>query len=125
MNTKKKISSLIGFSDGEIESYSRLSTSLTVLVKAWDESYIHVFFRDVIQVLDCGLGELSDFSVETAETDFLKSALQVNYEVIPSSHPYKEFLFLSVDDEPRLQIVATSFEIIYDPEIQSKDNLEN
>ena len=121
MDTKKIIPSLIGFADGEIESYSRLSMALTVLVKAWNESYMHVLFRDVIQVRDCGLGELPDFCVETVETDFLKSALRANYKVIPSSHPYKEFLFLSVDDEPRLQIVASSFEIFYDPDVRDKE----
>ncbi len=102
----------IGFADGEIEGYTKEGAQLKVHVRAWNESSIEFVFGDVVRVLDDGAGEISDVCLEISQTEFMSAALAIEYEQVPSDHPYKEYVFLDIDDVPSLRIVAATVEVI-------------
>ena len=105
---KKEINYKIGFSDGEITSYSRDQNNLVVKVKTWNDTYLIITFLDVVGIIDYGIGDISNFVEETEETSFLKIILNRVYELIPEAPPYRLFQFLDLDDNPSLEIVAVS-----------------
>jgi hypothetical protein len=102
----------IGFADSELKGYRRVGTVLSVEIHAWNDKHVEVSFRDVIGVRDSLAGSFSDFVQDSpASASTLKDALARNFESVPAFHPYCVYSFLNLEEEPSLEIVASSCEI--------------
>ena len=107
---KKSLKFAIGFSDSELLSYQQKSGKFTAFLKMWNGVEIQIEFSEVTGVNDLGVGDISNF-VEDENTPFLNSILSKVYEIAPTSHPYRSFQFLDLDDNPVLEIIAVSLKI--------------
>ncbi|MCB1875944.1 MAG: hypothetical protein KDH88_08220 [Chromatiales bacterium] len=111
---KKHIDAEIGFSDAEVDTYTKEGDILSVRVLAWNQSHITVVFKNVIRVLDNDANSISAFCQIIDSSEFLNAALNRLYEdAIPSDHLYVHYQFLDEDDLPALEVVSEHMEISY------------
>lgn len=114
--TRTSLDCGVGLADSEFKGYSKDESRLKVHVRAWNDTNILFVFDDVVRVLDNGVGEISDACLEMSPSEFMSEALRIEYETIPETHPYKEFVFLDIDDCPALIVVAAAIEVTSDAE---------
>jgi hypothetical protein len=114
-----QIESPIGFSDSELDSYSRSGGVVLVRVKSWNERLLVVRFRDAIGLRDLSAGSFSGaVRGSAASAQFLREALECSYTALPTAHPYHVYSFLNADDEPALEVVAAGCEVTVDPQLE-------
>lgn len=101
----------IGFSDGEVISYSKEEDSLIISVRAWNDKIIKIVCRDVISFFDKGTWDISDFREVISDTDTLREALERQFENIPEDHGYKAFQFIDNDDQAVMEIVCSEISV--------------
>jgi hypothetical protein len=102
------VESSIGFSDSELDSYTREADELIVRVNSWNGKLLVVVFRDVIGQRDLLAGDFSDLVAgEIASQQFLQDPLRRNYGDLPATHPYVLYPFLNHDSQPALEVVAS------------------
>lgn len=106
---KHEINYKIGFEDSEILSYSRESDEITVRLKTWNESIIHIQFSEAIGLCDYGIGDVSEFVKEDNLTEFKIKVFQNNYETPPIKSEFFLYQFLNLEDVTSLEIVAKSY----------------
>ena len=109
--TKQSLSCEIGFSDAELESYTKQGTNLIVCLSAWSQKQIELRFENAVRVLDFGIGDISDVCMKTEQTELLASTLKQIFERVPEDHPYREYHFLNLDDSIGLAIIAEAVTI--------------
>jgi hypothetical protein len=110
----ESIDSEIGFSDGEVTSYSKADDNLLISVKAWNDKFIKIVCKDVIGFLDKGTWDISDFREIKSETVLLREVLERQFENIPEDHGYKAFHFVDNDNQAVMEIVCLEINITAD-----------
>ncbi len=111
----ESIDSEIGFSDGEVTSYSKKEDdSLIITVKSWNDKVIKIVCKDVIGFLDRGTWDISDFHEIRSETVLFREVLERQFENIPEDHGYKIFHFVNNDDQAVMEIVCLEINITVD-----------
>lgn len=113
----------IGFADSEFSSVtlSERTGDLRIALISWDEKEIIITLENPIQ-LTYKLGSVvSNFFQIQDETPFLIEALSREYEKIPSSHPFKLYQLLDINDFPLIEVVAESVKVEKGTEIVGFD----
>ena len=96
----------VGFADSELISYERGASGIRVIISAWNERVICLEFTDAITMVDYGAWSFSDICEFEGDSPTMNKALRMQYDPIPSEHPYRLFQFLNEDDEPSIEVVA-------------------
>lgn len=107
----KEIKFGTGFADAEILEYHRNRDDCNVVVKTWNDRFVKIRFLDVVGVNDIGIGDIRGIFEVDGSTTFLENVLAQVYTSIPATHPYRQFQFVNLDDEPYLQVVAAGIEL--------------
>lgn len=109
----KEIQFDTGFADAEILEYRRNRDDVTVLVQLWNDRKVAITFADVVGIKDIGTGDISEILEVEGSTTFIEKVLSQVYEQRPATHPYHEYHFLNLDDEPCLRVVAAGIDLSY------------
>jgi hypothetical protein len=98
----------LGFADGEIVEFRRTGTTCDVTVRLWDERVVRIRFEGVLGLTDSGGWGLTDLVVSDGQND--PEFRRVIGRIYDSNSPQGEklYVFLDVDEEARLAIVASS-----------------
>lgn len=102
----------LDFADSALVEYCmREDETLTVRVRAWDETILIAVFTDTIAVRDWDSAEFSDLCEETEGGEFLRRAVEKHEGGLPL-HDFRLFQFLGVGNGgPSLEVVARKVEI--------------
>ena len=102
----------VGLEDSKLLSYRREGDLLTVVLLAWNETRLHLVFKDVILFLDRNYGDTSALRELHDGSELLGQALSDSYDgMVPSGHPYKHYQLLNLDDLPALEVISGALEI--------------
>jgi hypothetical protein len=108
---RKQINYDVGFADCEFVSHTRSGPEFTVLIDAWNGKRLEITFIEFEGVLDCGVGDISDFREETEKTAFFERVMSIVYDTMPDKSNYRLYQFLNLDGEVALEVVASGVEI--------------
>lgn len=110
---KNEIKFGTGFADAEILEYRRNRDDSEIIVKTWNDRRIHIRCLDTVGIKEIGIGDICGVFEVEGPSPFLEEVLSQVYEERPTTHPYRQYYFLNLDDQPCLQIIATGIEVEY------------
>ncbi len=114
MNDKLlKIDLRTTLADSELLSYHfvRDSNTLRIKFQMWDGGIIKIYFYDVILFVDHCINNINGFYQNTENGKLMDDALKATYEITPTSHPYKLFQFINLDNNPCIEIICNDIQV--------------
>lgn len=88
-----EVKTAVGLADGEIARYEKSDAAFVVHIKAWNESFIRITFKDVLLILDSIAGNISGLYLHKGKTDLMKKAFACACDKCPIAYPYKHYVF--------------------------------
>ena len=110
---KKLVIPDFDFADSKYKSFSISEEgTLTINMQSWQEDPFKIVFLNVIQ-FTYKIGSVPKDLFESLESSlFLNEALSLEYENIPSNHPFKHFQLEDIYDFAFIEVVAESVRLI-------------
>ena len=96
----------VGLADSELRFYERRGDVLSITIQLWDGRLMTLAFPGVVWFTDRDMTDFCEIYEVSGLSASLRSVLQVQYEVLPESHPFRTFEIESVDGATACEIVA-------------------
>lgn len=111
---KKEAFPNIDFADSDFNSFKFLNTEgkLIVHITSWDNRKLIITFSEVISILYRSVDLMSNVYEIIENTPLLEEAVELLNKKTIESNSYKLFQIEDIYDEPIIQVVAKSTEII-------------
>ena len=112
-NNVRKINIGVSLEDSELISYQydREMNEIVVKIKLWNARILKIIFFDPIFFVDRYINDIIDLCQLLEKTSFLKEALSIAYDKVPSSHQDKHFQFMTWTGKPSIEIICERIEL--------------
>jgi len=116
----KEINPDIDFADSTYKSCELSNSQLKLNIISWDNKAIEIMFSNTI-LLHYRIGSFVSKCCETNNIELINEAINRYYEIIPTSHDFKSFTIVDIDDKIMFEIVAEDAKITKSPISMSMD----